>query len=183
MEEIVPLPQNLTVINDRGSIIIRRRWFTPLVFFLVFFATIWNGFMVFWMAMAFSQGASMMAAFGSIHALVGVGLIYFCTASFINKTDVSVDPNHVKVRHYPVPWPGKKQIPVYQIKQLFNKEHVSRNKNGVRVSYAVYVVTEDGREQKLVSGLTDDNQARFIEREIESILGLEDIRVAGEYRG
>lgn len=183
MQEIVPLPDNLTILTDRDAVVIRRRWFSPVVFFLVVFALFWNGFMVVWMSIALSQGAWMMAAFGSIHTCVGLGLIYFCVASFMNQTDVSVDPSFLRVQHHPLPWPGKRKIPVHEIRQLYTKEHVSRNKNSVSVSYAVYVVTEDGREQKLLAGLTTDSQARYIEREIESILGLANIPVAGEHRG
>jgi len=42
--------------------------------------------MVVWMSIALNQGQWIMAAFGSIHALVGLGLIYFCVANFLNKT-------------------------------------------------------------------------------------------------
>lgn len=138
--------------------------------------------MVVWMSIALSQGQLMMAAFGSIHTLVGLGLIYFCVASFVNKTDVSVDPNYLTVRHYPLPWIGSKRIRVHSIKQLYTKEQVSRSKNGTRISYRVHVITQDGREQKLLSGLSSDSQALFIEREVEGILGLENIKVTGEHR-
>jgi hypothetical protein len=86
MSAIVPLPENLSIVHDRGTFIIRRRWFSPIVFFFVFFALFWNGFMVVWMSIALNQGQWIMAAFGSIHALVGLGLIYFCVANFLNKT-------------------------------------------------------------------------------------------------
>jgi hypothetical protein len=67
-----------------------------------------------------------------------------------------------------------------EIQQLYAKEQVTRNKNGVSISYNVFVIDHNGREKKLLSGLTTDTQARFVEREIESILGLEDRNVAGE---
>jgi hypothetical protein len=182
MSAIVPLPENLNIVHDRGTFIIRRRWFSAAAWLLVFFALFWNGFMVVWMSIALSQGQWMMAAFGSIHACVGLGLIYFCVASFINKTDVSVDSNYLGVQHYPMPWLGSKKVRVHDISQLYCKEHITRSKNRTNVSYRVHAVMNNGRDQKLISGLTTDTQARFIEHEIESVLGLENLEVAGELR-
>lgn len=181
MEPIIPLPNNLSLHHERDAVIIRRRWFTPFVFFFVFFALFWNGFMVVWMTIALTQGQLMMAAFGSIHALVGLGLIYFCVASFLNNTDISVDPSYLRVRHYPLPWFGSKQFRSHEVTQLFCKEQITRSKNGgTNVSYRVQLILNKGREQTLVGGLTSDSQARYIEREIESVLGLENLAVAGE---
>lgn len=179
---IIPLPKQLKIVHDRDAMIIRRKWFSPLAFFLVFFALFWNGFMVVWMTMALREGVWVMAAFGSIHAFVGLFLAYFCVASFINTTDVSIDPNYLTVRHYPLPWLGNKKIRVHTIKQLYSKEHISRSKNGVNVSYRLFVITNDNQEEKLLTGLTELSQARFIEREIENVLGLEDLPVSGEFR-
>lgn len=180
--EIIPLPQNIEILNDRDSLIIRRKWFTPVAFFMVFFALFWNGFMVVWMTMAIKSGVWIMAAFGSIHAAVGLFLAYFCIASFVNKTDIRIDPNYLTVRHYPLPWRGAKKIRVHDIQQLYSKEQISHSKNGTNISYQLHVITNDNREQKLLSGLTDVAQARFVEREIETILGLQDVSVAGEHR-
>lgn len=138
--------------------------------------------MVVWMSIALTQGQWMMAAFGSIHATVGLGLIYFCVASFINKTDVSVDTNYLTVQHYPMPWLGSQKIRVHDISQLYCKEHITRGKNGTNVSYRLHAVLQNGRDRKLLSGLSDDNQARFIEREMESVLGLENLEVTGELK-
>jgi hypothetical protein len=179
---LTPLPANLEILNDRDSLIIRRKWFSPLAFFLVFFVIFWNGFMVVWMGMAIKNEIWIMAAFGSIHAAIGIGLAYFCVASFVNKTDISIDPNHLKVRSYPLPWGRQKKISVHTIKQLYTKRKVTQGKNGTSVSFSVFVITNDNREQKLLSGLSDDTQAKFIEREIESILGIENVSVAGEHK-
>lgn len=178
---IVPLPEGIQVLYDRDAFIIRRRWFSALAIFLLFFALFWNGFMVVWMGIALISGAWIMAAFGSIHALIGLGLAYYCLASFLNTTDVSVDPNYLTVRHYPLPWPGAKKLKVHNIQQLYTKEQISRSKNGTSISYRVHAITVDNREQRLVTGLKDATQAKYIEREIEKVLGLDDIPVSGEH--
>jgi uncharacterized membrane protein YhiD involved in acid resistance len=162
--------------------IIRRKWFSFMAVFLAFFALFWNGFMIVWMTMAISSGVWIMAAFGCIHAAVGICMAYFAVASFVNKTDISVDPNYLKVRHYPLPWKGATEIRVHSIKQLYCKEKISRSKNGVNVTYQVNVITEDNREQKLLSGLQDSSQAHYIEKEIEAVLGIQNQAVSGEFR-
>lgn len=182
MSKIVPLPKNIEVLFDRETIIIRRKWFNPVAFFFAFFTLFWNGFMIFWMTMALSKGAWQMAAFGSLHACVGLGLAYFTLSSFINKTDVSIDPRHLTVRHYPLPWFGGKKIPVHSIKQIYAREKITRNKNGASVSYPLYVITNDNKEEKLLSGLPEISQAKFVENEIEKVLGLENIEVVGEFK-
>lgn len=179
---LIPFPKNITVLHDRDSFIIRRRWFSAAAFFLIFFAIVWNAFMVGWMLTAFSSGNWGMAAFGSIHAAVGIGVGYAAIAMLLNKTDVTVNPYYLSVRHYPLPWFGSKRIRVDLVKQLFVKEQVVNSKNGSSVTYRVHLITDGDREEKLLSGLSDVSQAKFIEREIESILGLPDIPVAGEYR-
>lgn len=179
---IIPFPKNLSVLHDRDTFTIRRRWFSAAAIFLVFFALFWNAFMVVWMVIAFSSGLWPMAAFGSLHALVGVGVGYTALAMLVNKTDVSVSPYYLGVRHYPLPWGGSKRVRVDLIKQLFVKEKVVQGKNGTSVTYGLFMIVQGDREEKLLTGLKEVSQAHFIEREIEAILGLKDIPVSGEYR-
>lgn len=160
--------------------VIRRKWFGPHVFFLIPFTLFWDGFMVFWFYTAFTQGQLMMAAFGSIHAMVGIGLTYFVICSFANATDIAVDPNHVEVKIHPFPFPGGKKIRTSDITQLYCDERISHNKNGTSVSYTVKIIDQGGKYTKLVSGLKEAEEAKFIENKIESILGIENQPVAGE---
>lgn len=177
---ITPLPKQMETVNEGDAFVIRRKWLTPKAYFLLFFSIIWNGFMIVWMGISITQGEWMMALFGSIHATVGIGLIYTTAAQFLNTTDISVTPESLTVRHYPILWPGNKQIPIHTIKQLYCKRHVSNGEDGDTITYRVHLLTQDNKDQKLITGLEDDSQARYIEEEIENILGLEDLKVNGE---
>jgi hypothetical protein len=181
MEKIVPLPTGFTTAHTRHAFVITRRWYKPYVFLLLFFALFWNGFMVVWMTMAFSREAWAMVAFGLLHAAVGFGLIYYVIATFLNRTDISTDPNHLTVRHFPVPWFGNKKLDVLSIKQLYTKQHVRRSNNREIVTFRLFAVTEDNREHELLTGLSDPGQAEFVESEIEAILQIDDRPVAGEF--
>lgn len=175
-----PLPRNIEVLTDFDAIVLRRNWRSGGAYAIALFALVWNGFMVAWMSIALADGAWTMAAFGSIHALVGIGMGYFALASFLNHTDIRINPNVIEVRHAPLPWFGKTTIPVHEVAQLYCAERVTRSKNGTRVSYELRCLDRGKRARKLLSGLQDREQARYIEREIESILGIADRPVSGE---
>ena len=177
---ITPLPQNLELVTEFDAIVIRRKWRSPTAYFLAFFSLFWNGFMVVWMTLALSSGAWSMAAFGTLHAVVGVGMAYFTIASFLNRTEIRIDTSFLQVRHTPVPWRGNLRIPVHEVAQLYCQERVHRGKNGVNVTYELHCVDTRNRQRKLLSGLTDAAQARYIETELENILGIVDRRVTGE---
>ena len=177
---IIPVPEKFKVFYDREKMVIRRKWFGPQVFFLIPFIIFWDGFMVFWFYKAISNEQWMMAAFGSIHGLVGLGMTYFLICCFVNTTDVSVDPRNLEVKIQPFPWPGSKKLSSREITQLYCEEKVTHNKNGTSISYLVKVIDQNGKSTKLIGALKDASEAKFIENKVESILGIQNQAVAGE---
>ncbi|MDQ8186860.1 hypothetical protein [Pelagicoccus sp. SDUM812002] len=177
-----PLPQNLELVVEYDAIVIRRTWKSALAYFLIVFALFWNIFMVVWTSIAISNGVWIMAAFGSIHATVGIFLIYYTIALFVNKTDIRIDTYNLSVNHYPLPWKGKLQIPVENVQQVYCKEKITRNKNNTSITYEVHCIDRNNKQKKLLSGLTDSSQAQFIEAEVEKILGVKDRPVSGEFK-
>ena len=178
---IIPIPEKFKVFYDRDQLVIRRKWFSPALFFLIPFTMFWDGFMVMWFYISITQEIYIMAAFGTLHGLVGLGLTYFVICSFVNATDITVDHQHVGVKIHPFPWPGSKQISTTNITQLYCDERVTRNKNGTSLSYSVKIIDQNGKSIKLVSGLRDPEEAKFIESKVEEILGIKNQTVAGEY--
>ena len=71
-------------------------------------------------------------------------------------------------------------ISLVDIKQIFTKEKMHRNKNSISYSYEVHFLDHQGKETKMVSGLEKPEQALYIEQEIESTLGIKDAPVSGE---
>src|SRR5690554_5843962 len=95
-------PKGFEKLLDRDAFILRRHWRSWKLIPLLLFTLFWNGFMIVWMTIAISSGIWVMAAFGSIHGIVGLGLAYFCIASFFNKTDIITHPIYLEVKHYPL---------------------------------------------------------------------------------
>jgi hypothetical protein len=179
----LPLPEKFTLTDDGGRLTIRRRWFTAVAFFLVFFCIFWDGFMVVWFGIAFREGVYLMAAFGTLHGAVGVGLTYFTICLFVNHTTIEVTPQELRIRHAPLPWPGAGVHAADRIRQLFCVEKVSQGKNGTSRTYEVHAIFDDERRQKILSGLFEPEHAIFLEQSIERFLGIRDRPVTGAFTG
>ncbi len=176
----VPMPKGIEVNQFGGSLEITRRWFGFAFLFLVFFCIVWDGFMVVWHAIALSSGAWFMSVFGLIHTAVGVGLTYYTIAGFVNSTVIRAGQGLIEIRHGPLPWPGNKTLPSYEVEQLYSQEKVHRGKNGVHYTYTVQAMMSNGRRETVVGGLTDTEQALYIEQQVEQFLGIQDKPMAGE---
>jgi len=179
---VVPEPKGVTVEDLGSELLITRSWFTPAVFFLVFFCVVWDGFLIFWYSMAFTQDDVpwIMILFPTLHLAVGVGLTYFVICCFLNRTRIQVSMGQLTVRHGPLPWPGNYTLNSADIDQLYCQSKFHRGKHGGRYTYQVQAILHDGTKQKLVSGLNDPDQAIFIEQRLEDHLRIDDRRVAGE---
>ena len=178
----VALPDKISVDHDLEGLVIRRKWFSAVYIFFIFFALFWNGFMVFWHWIALSAGQYLMSAFGIIHTAIGIGLIYNIFAGFLNITEIRIAQGILSIQHKPLPWPGNKSVQSNDIDQIYCKEHVRRNKGNYTYTYQVVVRLKSGIHEKLLKSLPKPEQALFIEQELEKYLEIRDEAVSGEFR-
>lgn len=177
----VELPPRFTVDDSFGGLTIRWRWFSPAILFLAFFAVVWDSFLVFWYSMAFGIGAPwIFVVFPIVHLAVGVGLTYLVVACFFNSTTIAVADGRLSVRNGPLPWPGGAEFETADFDQIYCEEKVRRNDGTDHRSYAVYALTRGGTKRKLLDGLTDADQAVFVEQRLEDFLKIKDRPVDGE---
>ncbi len=177
----VPMPNGIAVANNGYDLTIIRRWFSLKYIFLTFFCLIWDGFLLFWYSMALSQGVWIMALFATGHAAIGVFLTYTVIAGYFNRTTINVSRVALAVSHGPLPWPGRKQLDSAGIRQMYCKEQIHRGKNSTNYTYEVHVALNTGKDEKLVTGLENSEQALYLEQEIERFLGIKDQPVRGEF--
>lgn len=183
-----PRPDKLSVENWGGGLILRWPWFNWTFILLTVFALFWNG-IVFSMvgASLFSMGdGNFMPLFPFIcfpHFWVGLALIYYVLAGYINKTTVRVDHSQLTVRHGPIPWWGNKTIDTAEIVQLYTKQNLGRShrNSGWASNFELHAVMKQGKHQKILSGLESSEYALFAEQVIEAHLGIADYPVRGEY--
>jgi len=147
-------------------------------------------------------GAVVLAGFALVWAFAAVGagvfflapvslvLLYLALLRGVNRTTLRVDARELSVRQGPLPAGRTRRLPRADITQLLARERINRTRTGsdgrgpvrVRRSYRLQALDRAGRKRLVVGGLTSPAQALWLEREIESLLGIEDVAVAGEYR-
>lgn len=180
----VALPEKFELMEDTDYVKIVRRWFTPVFLFLAFFCIAWDGFLLFWYSMPIPDEMWIMKVFPIGHVAVGIGLTYYTLAGFFNKTIIEVYGGALTIIDTPFTLFRNKHVASEDIKQLYVKERRAQSRNSYSTSYyyEVHIVTRDNKNVKLLGGLTDHEQALFIEQKIEGFLGIKDERVAGEMR-
>ncbi|OLQ71678.1 hypothetical protein BIT28_12250 [Photobacterium proteolyticum] len=181
----VGIPEGMTINSGYDGLTIERRWYTSKTLFYAGFAVIWNAFLFNWYREfpgfdALTEDNIMTYLFPVGHVAVGVGLIYYVVAGFLNKTTVTVSHSNVESKISPIPFGLKKVIPAPSIEQVYCKEVTKSSKNGESVTFEVRVIQKDRKNTCLVSGLETSEQALFLEHEIESYLGIKDVSVKGE---
>jgi hypothetical protein len=177
----IGIPDRFEIDNAAGAFRIRWKWSKLVAIPLLFFSVAWDGFLLAWYMGAVSRGnASLIELVFPIgHVAAGLAILYVAIAFLANTTTVAVASGQITVSHQPVPWPGSRTLHTTEIRQLFCCER--RGSKGSR-SYDVMARLTSDREVKLLSGLSDEREARFLEQRIEERLGLPNMAVAGELR-
>ncbi|MBS2023998.1 MAG: hypothetical protein JST92_16465 [Deltaproteobacteria bacterium] len=176
----VQRPDSITI-DDTGAVFtLTRRWYSFGAWFLLFFAAFWNGALVLFISSILSGPAPKpVLLFGSLHIAVGLFVGYAAICMFLNRTDVSVDGQRLRVRHHPMPWPGQVELDTADVRQLWVKERISRGKT-TSYSYQLHARLPNGSSKQVLSGLATPELAFFFEQQLEGRLGLEDEAVDGE---
>ncbi|MEZ4885562.1 MAG: hypothetical protein R3E32_12590 [Chitinophagales bacterium] len=181
----VTMPDNVEMLRLQNELDITFDWWSnsKKPYFLIFFTLFWNSIVGIFVIVGLLTGQWVMLAAISIHLSIGVGLAYYLLCKYFNKTTFRVTRRYLTTEHrpFPVPFYGAKDVEVSEIDQLYCKEYVAATQNNVPVyAYAVYLITKDSQEVKVLKGLDTPQQALYIEQEVEKFLGLVDRKVSGE---
>ncbi len=185
-QAVIGRPRRLEVREGGGVWEVRRRWFSPVAFFLVVFCLFWDGFLVAWYAIGATQFREMggvgviFFVFPILHVAAGVGLTWYTVAVFVNTTRVRLEQGSLSIRHGPLWVPGNRTIAGHEIEQLFCKERISRGKNGTSISYELLALLKDRQRVKLLTGYREIEEVLYLEQEIERRLKIRDRAMPGE---
>ncbi len=182
------IPEILNVEDDGYRLQISWRWFSPLVFFLIPFCIVWNGFLVGWYTMAMGFGGDMpgpmellFLLFPIGHIAVGVGMTYAVLTMLFNRTTVTIEHGQLTVRHGPLPYPGNRQLFTEDVDQLYCIEEKTASKDdGGYLKYTVMALLRDGTSVKLLPPDSKRELARAVEYLVEKHLDIEDRHISGE---
>ena len=136
--------------------------------FLSFFTIAWNLFMVVWFTIAITTGQWAMVAFGSLHGLVGVFLIFVTLSGLINRRFFLLDLERVVLQTKPLRLPsvlGNFVVTRASTAQIFLSDYGGK--------YLLMALLRDGTERPLVNNLTWE-EARYLEQQIEEFWSIVD---------
>ena len=178
----IGLPEKMTLVDHGNYIEIIRKWFSWKFAALAAFAVFWNGALISLYSGMSSDTPLLTVLFPLLHVGAGIAIAYYALAGCLNRTHVYASKDLVGIRHRPIPWLGNKDVPASDIKQLYVTEKASKGRHGPWTTYEVRVVTNSGRNIKLIGGLDAKEQALYLEQKIEDYLDIEDQHVAGQVR-
>jgi len=165
----IPVPEKLDLISNMEEFIIRRSWFSLKVIPTAIFAIVWDSFLFFWYSTAFNHENSpwIMIVFPLGHVAVGIGITYFALCSFVNRTDIEITREMVKIKTYPLPWIGNKELRLYDIKNFSVRERGGRESSS---SFDVMYIDANNREKRFIAGLERFEEADYIKQVTEIFL-------------
>lgn len=99
---------------------------------------------------------------------------FMLVSMFVNSTTITIGEREIDVRHGPLPslFYTARRVPVADVEQLFAAPFGAL--------FEVGVVLRDKTRVPLVRPVVSEEQALFVEQQIERRLGLVDVEVAGE---
>lgn len=177
----IGLPDRFQVTELGGVIDISWHWPRWMAIPFAAFAVAWDGFLIFFYQRLLESNAPLgTLLFPVLHVGAGVFITYFVLVVLLNRTVLQAGRGEITVRHGPLPVPGNRTLATHELAQLFCVER--RGSKG-KISYDVMARLRSGREVKLVSGLMEERQARYLEQEVERHLRIENQPVTGELPG
>lgn len=169
----VEQPSKITVTREGDKWILRRKWRGAEVFPLTCFTIFWTGFMVMWNTIAIVTGAWAMAIFGIIHDAVAVYLIRCVLVSILNSTFVTIEGGKLDVTHRPFRSGMDVSLACVNIREIVCKRNVHTSSKGhISTTFTVLHRDDNNAEHVIVEGLPYQEEALFIEQEIEKELGI-----------
>jgi len=182
--KVIHLPKGIEIYELSRSLLIDHKWRHSLNPFIVFFTLFWNAIVFFITAVAVADlGLAGMLPIG-LHLTVGIGLLYWVIASFLNTTTIAVEDRFIDISHRPIkiPFWKNKQIDLDEIEQIYVEKYSNGSTNGKKTyAYQVKARLRTRNDEVIIKNLSLYEQARFIEQEIEYYLGIQDRKVDEEY--
>ncbi len=183
MNKILPIPEGLEVEETSQSLTISYRWYQPMVWFLIFFAVIWNGFLIFWFL---ADTPMIFKLFASLHVTVGIFLVWYIICMFFNKTVMIITKHEIEITHLPIPMPiyyKNMKLSRFDIFQVYITKTTNINKGTTTNTFELCAVSPKNATKKLSINCENYEKALFFKRKIEQFMRIEPQAVEGEYLG
>jgi hypothetical protein len=169
----LPLPEGVQMENDLQSLRISCSQFKPIVWPALAFGFFFIAGGIF----LYTSGALAFVYLASL--LMGLLLVYSSLAGLFNHLSILVTREQLKVLHGPLPFEKSHSLPSVEVTQLYTHPMALPTRYRDIGGFTLEAILHDGR---LVPLLSDPSYGKvhFIEMQIESWLGIQDIVVPGE---
>jgi hypothetical protein len=150
--------------------------------FMLAFTFLWNLILLPFVLTILLSGNWSILLFISLHLAVGLGLLWYIAAVYLNKTSINLSRNHLRIRTVPIRFPFSKSgdYELSDIKQFYVSKYTASTSNGVpNYAYALYAIMNNGDKVSMLRGMNRETQ-HYIEQELETFLGIQNIRVSEE---
>ena len=179
--EEVALPKGMVMNRDPIHLEIIRRWYGSSVIIMTILCFMYAMFIL-----IFSEGILEGNIFtiinSSFFGFIGLFLVYYTIAGYINSTHIRADRDFLIIQHKPLPWFGNKSIPSRELDQLYSKMSVYYYRGEDHYSCEIRAKMKTNQDIKLLSKLSNPHQALYVEQEIERFLNIVDRPVEGEMK-
>lgn len=158
------IPATMVLEENEREIKITQKWFSWSLIIPFLFCIAW-----FYISITMvSNGNLVPPAFG-----IGIIIIYFLMAGFLNRTIIKINNSEITVQHTPVPCPfyGNHKIDSSDLIQAVLQEFHRKGKRCCRVN----ALFKNNQKTTLLSDLTKE-EADFIAKKIENYLKLKEKR-------
>jgi hypothetical protein len=183
-EENPKLPKPLWTFEREGDVLrMSWSWYKPVVWAVLLLLVLILGGLLSKAAgwLKPTNGTETEALGGAVVVLVLFG--YPVLLSFFNRTLIEASPRTgLKIRHGPLPFFRPRTLRIEEIRQLYGQQHQYKNKGRASYVYELRVLLEDGSTRGLLSGGLSAEEVLFLERTLESHLGIEDRPVPGDFK-
>ncbi|HEX8904790.1 MAG TPA: hypothetical protein VF771_08120 [Longimicrobiaceae bacterium] len=176
----VEKPRSIVIVDANGELTVNYRWFSPKYIFMTIFCIFWDGFLVFWYAIALGTRNPIMILFPILHVLAGIFITYVTIAGYVNTTTLQINDRRLRVQHHPLPFGRVLELSVGDVKQLFCDETVTRGRSGYSYSYNLNALLQNGTRKKVLANLDNTDLPLYLERYCEAWMRITDQPVAGE---
>lgn len=175
----IPLPVGFEVQQLISELQIAIRWRKTKsgIGFFTFFTVFWNGVTLPFVLIALAENNWQMMLMISLHIMVGVGMLMYTLSLYLNKTYVDVDSSGIAVVSKPINFFHKNRyVRAADLEQLYVEQYVASTTNN-RPNYAFAVrarLQGQSKDIRLIKGMKNEDQALYLETEIEKFLNIED---------
>ncbi len=181
MGKLLAIPDSFTLEDNGMELRFSRRWFQFAHIFVLLFSLVWNSFLVFWysISLRMSNIPWIFQVFPLGHVAVGLGLFYYALCGLLNRTQILVTPQLLRIRHIPLFWFGNRRISRDELQQLFVMQVKTKSRGEKIYQFTLFALLADGKRVTLVKNLPYAADGIFLEKKIEERMGIINRQVEG----